>query len=461
MPIIMATAIGVLALAAVLLSVIATVQPGYDAPSASCGTSVPADATTCPPLLISGSERGSMAVEAASRWLGTPYSYGGGGFDGPTTGIGLGAKVTGFDCSGLVRYAWHQAGIALPRTAEEQWQTIPHVPPGHQAPGDLVFFQGSGGGPDHPGHVGLVLGPDRMIEARAPALRFASAATQPDGTLWVTPVRAAEADLSRRACNAIAVAVDVTEDGRSSGRRTVVKAVAKWAGGTLAALVALLVLLASPFALGQVADMTGVDWASLANVGDAYGSAVALLTAVSLLMLAVSVAFQARTARISSETTVRMLHVEMLRFTIEDPTLMQVGGARWDGSDESAEEMRMWAYANMQLALLRSFYALKETTTAELRLVIAGRFSSRIGREHWEFNRTWYRASERNRRDRRFGEIVEEEYQRAIQAGEALKERPRKSQDNLPSRDLVVGAVAAVIAVGVGVLLGQRRSSRL
>ncbi|SDL63848.1 NlpC/P60 family protein [Nonomuraea jiangxiensis] len=288
MPVITATAIGALALIAVLLSVIATVLPSYDAPSASCGVSAPTDippryldlyqqaaalygvpwtvlaavgkaesdhgrgigpgvttgtnhagaagpmqfmpgtwqsfgvdgnadgtkdiydpadaiptaagylrhsgapthldqallhynhdpayvtkvlriadsyATACPPLQVSGSERGSTAVAAASRWLGTPYSYGGGGLDGPTTGIGLGAKVTGFDCSGLVRYAWHQAGTALPRTTEEQWRAIPHVPPGRQAPGDLVFFQGSGGGSDRPGHVGLVLDSYRMIEA--------------------------------------------------------------------------------------------------------------------------------------------------------------------------------------------------------------------------------------------------------------------------------------------------------
>ncbi|MEV4808038.1 bifunctional lytic transglycosylase/C40 family peptidase [Nonomuraea sp. NPDC049421] len=122
-------------------------------------------ATSCPPLLLSGSERGATAVAAASNWLGTPYSYGGGDLNGPTTGIGLGARVMGFDCSALVRYAWHQAGVALPRTAEDQWLAIPHVPPDHRAPGDLVFFQGSDGAPGRPGHVGLVIDGDRMIEA--------------------------------------------------------------------------------------------------------------------------------------------------------------------------------------------------------------------------------------------------------------------------------------------------------
>ncbi|MGW7480342.1 DUF6082 family protein [Nonomuraea muscovyensis] len=237
------------------------------------------------------------------------------------------------------------------------------------------------------------------------------------------------------------------------------RAGAKWAGGVAAGLAVLLMLLASPFALDRLASATGVDWASLADVGDAYGSAVALLTAVSLVVLAVSVAFQARTARISSETTVRMLHVEMTRFVMDDASLIQLNGAEWDGTAESYEEMRWWAYANMQLALLRSFYALKETTTAELRMQMAARFRLRIGREHWEFNRTWYQASERNRHDRRFNEIVEEEYQKAVQAGEAVAERSRLSRGRL-SRGLVVGGMAAVVAVGAGVLLGKKRGGR-
>ncbi|MFG6201358.1 DUF6082 family protein [Nonomuraea sp. JJY05] len=237
------------------------------------------------------------------------------------------------------------------------------------------------------------------------------------------------------------------------------RAVAKWVGGVAAGLAILLMLLASPFALGQLASAAGIDWASLADVGDAYGSAVALLTAVSLLVLAVSVAFQARTARISSETAVRTLHVEMMRFAIEDPSLMQMEGAEWDGTAEGAEEMRRWAYINMQLGLYRSFHALKELPSPELRMAMAARFTSRLGREHWEHNRIWFQASERNRHDRRFNRIVEEEYQKAIQAGEAVAERSRVTRSK-PPRGLVVGGAAAVVALGAGVLLGRRRGGR-
>ena len=76
----------------------------------------------------------------------------------------------GFDCSGLVQYAYAQAGIALPRTTYTQarfvqskgaWVTsITQL-----SPGDLVFFAGSDGTLTNPGHVGIYLGNHQMIQS--------------------------------------------------------------------------------------------------------------------------------------------------------------------------------------------------------------------------------------------------------------------------------------------------------
>ena len=106
------------------------------------------------------SETTAAAAAAALSYLGTPYAWGGGDTNGPTRGtidggvadaFGDFAKV-GFDCSGLTRYAYAQAGILLPRTARAQ-STIGTRHPWVQAqPGDLLFW----GSPAH--HVALYLG---------------------------------------------------------------------------------------------------------------------------------------------------------------------------------------------------------------------------------------------------------------------------------------------------------------
>jgi cell wall-associated NlpC family hydrolase len=118
----------------------------------------------------SGTGSGSV-VAAAEAQLGVPYSWGGGGLDGPTTGIcctgsgDSGARTVGFDCSGLTRYAVYQGlGVVLPRTVAEQLasplvQRVP-VDPAALRAGDLLF-EG-----DH--HIGVYDGLGGMIHAPQP-----------------------------------------------------------------------------------------------------------------------------------------------------------------------------------------------------------------------------------------------------------------------------------------------------
>ena len=115
----------------------------------------------------SASGAAQVAITAAAQWLGTPYAWGGGSLTGPSQGFGMGAGTVGFDCSGLTRYAWAQAGILLPRTSREQWYA-----PGTRItslaalqPGDLVFFATNTSNPATIHHVALALGNDAMLEA--------------------------------------------------------------------------------------------------------------------------------------------------------------------------------------------------------------------------------------------------------------------------------------------------------
>jgi cell wall-associated NlpC family hydrolase len=96
--------------------------------------------------------RALTALAEARKYMGTPYLWGGS------------TPKTGFDCSGLVQWAYAKAGIRIPRVTDQQI-----LAPGATAvsrsnllPGDLVFFRDSTG---YVHHVGMSLGGDKFIHA--------------------------------------------------------------------------------------------------------------------------------------------------------------------------------------------------------------------------------------------------------------------------------------------------------
>ena len=105
------------------------------------------------------------AIAAAKRWVGTRYAWGGGSLTGPSMGWGIDAGVVGFDCSGLTRYAYAQAGIIIQRQSTMQYMTLPHVSGANLQRGDLVFYAFDTSNPWTIHHVAIYLGGDMIIEA--------------------------------------------------------------------------------------------------------------------------------------------------------------------------------------------------------------------------------------------------------------------------------------------------------
>lgn len=90
--------------------------------------------------------RGELAARVALQEVGTAYRWGG---ESP---------ATGFDCSGLVRWAYRQVGIDLPHSSFALHGVGRAVPETRLAPGDVLFFEGLG-------HVGIYVGRGRMVHA--------------------------------------------------------------------------------------------------------------------------------------------------------------------------------------------------------------------------------------------------------------------------------------------------------
>jgi len=104
---------------------------------------------------VAAGTAGGIALDWARAQVGTRYIWG-----GETPGVG-------FDCSGLTQAAYRVAGVALSRTAQEQYDTGPRVPADAPLqPGDLVFFGASDTAIDRVGiYVGVQDGQAVMVDA--------------------------------------------------------------------------------------------------------------------------------------------------------------------------------------------------------------------------------------------------------------------------------------------------------
>jgi len=108
------------------------------APVVGVAASTP-EATVAPPSTHGG------VVGIAMQYLGVPYVWGG-------------SSPSGFDCSGLVVYAFGQLGISLPHSTYSLWGMGVPVSQSQLQPGDLVFFNGLG-------HMGIYAGGGSFVHA--------------------------------------------------------------------------------------------------------------------------------------------------------------------------------------------------------------------------------------------------------------------------------------------------------
>jgi peptidoglycan DL-endopeptidase CwlO len=99
-----------------------------------------------PIVHVAGDSIGVQALNWALAEIGKPYVWGGAG-------------PNGFDCSGLVVWAYEHVGISLTHFTGAQWNEVRHIPISELKPGDLLFFFAD------ISHVGMYVGNGLMVDA--------------------------------------------------------------------------------------------------------------------------------------------------------------------------------------------------------------------------------------------------------------------------------------------------------
>lgn len=136
-----------------IATIVAQQQAAAAAAAAAAARAQLAAAPNFPPPPPAGGA--GTAVAAAESQLGVPYVWGGTdprGTPGDPSG--------GFDCSGLVMWAWAQAGVDLPHYSGAQFDDTAPVPVSAMQPGDILFY-----GPGGDEHEAMYVGGGEMIEA--------------------------------------------------------------------------------------------------------------------------------------------------------------------------------------------------------------------------------------------------------------------------------------------------------
>jgi cell wall-associated NlpC family hydrolase len=117
------------------------------------GQALPGSLLSNVPSAVGATGSRGLIIQKAMAQLGTPYVWGG-------------TSPGGFDCSGLVQWAYAQAGINLPRISYAQASSGVRTPISQLQPGDLVAFdENNRNGPGMADHISIYLGNNQILEA--------------------------------------------------------------------------------------------------------------------------------------------------------------------------------------------------------------------------------------------------------------------------------------------------------
>lgn len=201
------------------------------------------------------------------------------------------------------------------------------------------------------------------------------------------------------------------------------------------------------------------NWERLSFIGQTYGAATAVVSAAALIGVVGTLAYQAREVKRARDETRRQAISDLLRMAWHDPELDECWGPVPE--DHDAKTRKQQLYTNMVIAEWEMSFETKALPERRLRAIASEMFEGRVGRQYWTTARDLRLSTSANRMERRFHEILDEEYWRTRPIGATAQNvpihKPGPARVETPKLWVAIGVVTAVIGYRV---LRRRHSAR-
>lgn len=231
-------------------------------------------------------------------------------------------------------------------------------------------------------------------------------------------------------------------------------------GGVLVFLVILFLVVGSPFALNLLTGFSS-NWSVLSNIGQTYGAISALLAAMGLAGVVVTIFIQVNESRRDRADVMRSRHFDLYRMAMDDPSLTEISHS---AAQRPVEERRVVIYTNFQLEYWRMLWEIHELPASTLRGYAEDMFRTQPGRTYWkEFGVARKSLKTGGRRERSFLRILDEEYEKASEftvSGSPRVLTGSSARDVLPGVSDAIGAAALAVLCASIVRWFLRRRDR-
>jgi len=194
----------------------------------------------------------------------------------------------------------------------------------------------------------------------------------------------------------------------------------RWAAS--AALILIFAVAVSPFALDFFHGDES-DWQRRSVIGQTYGAISALVAALALGAIAVSVHFQWQETRANREFARRAIHNDLLKMAIDDPELREC--FRTDGQDEAPSRQHL--YCNLIFSFWEMTYVLGVLRHSEIKGLVAEMLSSQPGRDFWTKAREYRLTHIDSRHELSFRQAFDVEYLRWSRSASKESIQPPRS----------------------------------